>query len=78
MAVRRVVTFVGLNGAGNISVASAKAGDIVAFLVETGGTGSTFAASAAGSFASFILTDGELYQNSGSDLSGLTFTALLD
>lgn len=68
---RLVVTFNGNNGAGAISIATVKAGDVVVFVIDSAGHPSTV------TFASFIATDGELLQTGSGDQSGATFTALL-
>lgn len=76
----RLVSFTGLNGQGAISVPELKAGDKVFGVIMVSGTGnqgvppimaSTF-------FATFVVTDGELFQTLGGNASTYVFTALID
>jgi hypothetical protein len=75
MAVNRppfFVVAVGLNGAGAITVAGAKIGDIVTSVNLT-----TPATTAANAFEAVVSVDGQVQQSSASNLSGLTYAFLL-
>lgn len=83
MAARLLVTFNGATAAGNISIPSLKAGDLLLVavslaVVSNDVTNATLGQDFSGAFPKMVLTDGELFQLAASDFSSVSFVALFE
>lgn len=71
---RKIISFTGNNGVGNISVSGVEAGDEIIAVLSTALNSSNLIAN----FGVFVMADGEILQVVSSDLSTISFVALLD